>query len=333
MAKKIRILSIDGGGIRGIIPAVILNEIEEKLRKKSGNDNARLQDYFDMIAGTSTGGILSCLYLHTKRFEAKDAVELYVKNGEKIFKPKGSVLFNWAVECFSSKYSATGLETALNDKFGNCRLSELNKCSLITAYDIVNRKAVLFTVPEAKENPLQHRDFYLKDIARATSAAPTYFEPAVIKSLGKETHNLIDGGMFANDPSLCALVEARKTHFENHSQPTIKDVYMVSLGTGKEASPLDPKKAASWGLLKWATHVVDILMTASPEVVSYQLKQLFDVAGCSDSYVRLQPGLYKAKPDMDDVSKANIANLVDAGTQYVKQNGEKLDKIVEQLLS
>jgi patatin-like phospholipase/acyl hydrolase len=70
MAKKVTILSIDGGGIRGILPAVILAEVEKRLREKTGNPNARLADFFDMIAGTSTGGILSCCYLHPERHRA-----------------------------------------------------------------------------------------------------------------------------------------------------------------------------------------------------------------------------------------------------------------------
>ena len=335
MEKKVKILSIDGGGIRGIIPAVILEYIENKLKEKSGNPNAVLQDYFDMIAGTSTGGILTCFYLHPSRFPAGKAIDLYADNGSKIFKPKGGTVLNKVVGLFTSKYSVKGLETALDDAFGNTKLSQVQagKHSLVTAYDIVNSKSVLFTVPKAKESPLE-RDYYLKDVARATSAAPTYFEPASIKSMdNKIVHNLIDGAMFANDPSLCALVEARKTKFEKHEHPTIKNVYLVSIGTGKSKEGLNPKKAGNWGVAGWAVPVVDILMTASPEIVGYQLKQLFEVSGCSDCYVRLTPELYKANPEMDDVSKDNIKNLKEDGKQYITKNAGTLDKIVENLLN
>jgi len=341
MEKKVRILSIDGGGIRGIIPAVVLEYIENKLKEKSGNPNAVLQDYFDMIAGTSTGGILTCFYLHPSRFSAGKAIELYAKNGKEIFSKKGWI-FNKVVSAFSPKYKIDGLEKALKDEFKDCKLSQVQagKHSLVTAYDIVNRKSVLFTVPEARESV--SRDFYLKDIARATSAAPTYFEPASIKSIDHHLHKykdddglryLIDGAMFANDPSLCALVEARKTKFEKCDRPTIKNVYIVSIGTGKESPALNPKKASNWGVASWAVPVVDILMTASPEVVSYQLTQLFDVSGCSDCYVRLDPELRKASPEMDDVSDKNIKNLEEAGTYYVNQNKGKLDKIVEDIIA
>ena len=330
MKNKINILSIDGGGIRGIIPAVIVEYIETQLKEKSGNQNAVIQDYFDMIAGTSTGGILTCFYLHPSRFPAEKAVDLYVKNGKQIFKNKIPV-FNKVLNLVTAKYSAKGLETALNETFGDFKLSQLEKHSLITAYNFLNRSAMFFTMPEAKKDPKD--DYYLKDIARATSAAPTYFEPASIKSLGNERYNLLDGAMFANDPSLCALVEARKTKFEKWQNPTIKNIYLVSIGTGEEAQQYDPKKASNWGIAGWAVPVIDILMTASPEVVSYQLKQLFDVSGCKDCYVRIDPSLEKASKEMDDVSDKNIKNLIEAGKKCIENKAEKLDKIVDDLLN
>ena len=144
----------------------------------------------------------------------------------------------------------------------------------------------------------------------------------------KTLYNLIDGAMFANDPSLCAL----KTVFENCKHPVLKDVYLVSIGMGKESRSLNPKKASNWGVTGWAVPVVDILMTASPEVVSYQLTQLFEVSGCSDCYVRLEPELHKANPEMDDASKENIKNLKEAGAKYIAENKERLDKIVNELV-
>lgn len=330
MKKKVKILSIDGGGIRGTIPAVILDYVETELKKKSCNQDIVIQDFFDMIAGTSTGGILTCFYLHPSRFLAEEAVKLYVDNGAKIFKPKIPI-FNKVLSLITAKYSVKGIKETLNDAFGESKLSEAAKHSLITSYDIVGRKAVFFTVPEAKENPSQ-RDYYLKDIARATSAAPTYFAPASIKSIGGEKHYLLDGAMFANNPSLCAIVEARKTKFERCENPTIKDIYLVSIGTGKETKLLNAEKMSKWGLAKWAVPVLDILMTASPEVVSYQIKQLFEVSGCSDCYVRLEPELHGANFKIDDASKENIKKLKEAGKYYIKENREKLDKIVDDLL-
>jgi patatin-like phospholipase/acyl hydrolase len=330
MEKKVTILSIDGGGIRGILPAVILEYLEKKLREKTGNENARLADFFDMIAGTSTGGILSCLYIHPDRIPAERAVDLYAGNGKKIFRPRIPFL-NKVLNIFASRYPAKGIEKALNDAFGDSLLSQAGTHSLITAYDIERRRSVFFTVPAAKTRP--GRDYRLKDIARATSAAPTYFEPAsVAPAGGGEVRTLVDGAMFANDPALCALVEARKTQFGKHANPVIRNLYMVSAGTGKESDGFDPDRASRWGIAGWAVPVVDILMTASPEVVGYQLKQLFGVAGCEDCYVRLNPGLCGANPAMDDASDGNIAALKNAGEAFVADNALLLDGIADELI-
>ena len=343
MKNKVRILSIDGGGIRGIIPAVVLEYVEQKLKEKSGNPDAVLHDYFDMIAGTSTGGILTCFYLHPARFPAEQAIDLYVNKGSEIFKRKwkskaNNWIKNWVC---SAKYTKTGLEKALNDTFGESKLSDVpaGKHSLVTAYDIVKCKSEFFTVPAAKRE--RSRDFYLRDIARATSAAPTYFDPVSIRSVGydpkkpgtEETHYLIDGAMFANDPSLCAIVEARKTWFEKCGGfPAIKDVYLVSIGTGKEMTPLMLTKSVNWGKFQWIKPVIDILMWGSPEVVNCQLTQFFELAGCSDCYVRLNPGLHNASPKMDAISRKNIENLNEAGEYYVEKNKEVLDKIADELI-
>lgn len=330
MERKVTILSIDGGGIRGILPAVILEYVEKKLREKTGNEDARLADFFDMIAGTSTGGILSCLYIHPSRIPAERAVDLYAGNGKKIFRPRIPLL-NRVLNLFTSRYPAGGIEKALNDAFGDSLLSQAGTHSLITAYDIERRRSVFFTVPKAKARP--GRDYRLKDVARATSAAPTYFDPASITPAGGgEVQTLVDGAMFANDPALCALVEARKTPFRKHANPVIGNLYMVSVGTGKESKGFDPDRASRWGIAGWAVPVVDMLMTASPEVVGYQLKQLFSVAGCEDCYVRLNPGLFGANTAMDDASDGNIETLKYAGETFVSDNMPVLDEIVDELI-
>jgi patatin-like phospholipase/acyl hydrolase len=338
MNKKISILSIDGGGIRGIIPAVILNYLEEELQRKTGNPQTCLADYFDMIAGTSTGGILTCFYLlppsssqeqHSKYF-AYEAIRIYADYGKNIFKPKAIKPFRGISNLFSEKYLEDGLESILNEVMGDALLSASRKYCLVTAYDITNRKAILFTTPEAKK--YIHRDYYMRDVARATSAAPTYFKLAAIHSRGGAASYLIDGAMFAADPALCAVVEANKSSFSKGNNPSFSDMYVVSVGTGKEVKKYDYQKAQHWGIAQWAVPVLNIMMASSSEVGSYQLRQLFSVVGCSDCYVRLEPGLNKANPEMDDVSKENINNLKDAGLYYITEHAEELDKIVDTLI-
>lgn len=331
--RKINILSIDGGGIRGIIPAVILHYIEKGLQTRSGDHNATLADYFDLVAGTSTGGILACYYLlpplpdqtcHSRYF-AKEAIDVYAMYGKEIFKRKP---LRWGIA--QEKYPATGLEKVLYEKMDDTTLAQSRKNCLITAYDITERKAVLFTSPEARK--YDHKNYLMRDVARATSAAPTYFELASIQSLGGAASYLVDGAMYAGNPTMCAMVEANKSVFDACAHPAIQDLFIVSVGTGKEKTMYNYKKAKDWGAMQWARPVIDILLSASAEVVDYQMRQLFKVAECQDCYVRLEPTLGKAKPDMDDASDENIRQLKDAGECFVKEHVEELDGVIDRLM-
>ncbi len=333
MKRKVNILSIDGGGIRGIIPAVILNYIEKGLQSRTGDKNVTLADYFDLVAGTSTGGILACYYLlppapgqecHS-RFFASEAIDVYAAHGKEIFKRKFLRL-----GIANEKYPADGLEKVLNEKMGDTTLAQSRKNCLVTAYDITDRKAVLFTSPEARK--YEPKNYLMRDVARATSAAPTYFELASVQSMGGATSYLIDGAMYAGNPTMCAVVEANKSVYDACANPSINDLYIVSVGTGKEKKKYDYKKAKGWGAVGWARPVIDILLSASAEVVDYQMKQLFKVAGCKDCYVRLEPELGNAKPEMDDASDENILQLKNTGECFVKDHVEELDDIIDRLI-
>src|ERR1051325_1351014 len=227
-----RILSIDGGGIRGIIPGQVLVAVEEKIRKITGDETKRIADAFDLIAGTSTGGILTCLYLcpggaGKPKYSAMDAVNLYLQNGDDIFDVSIFKQISSLGGMADEKYDADALEETLNKYFGDTKLGDLLKPCLITAYDINRRAAKFFNSNDVKEEGLS-REFYLRDVARATSAAPTYFQPANISSLNNEIFPLIDGGVFANNPTMCAFVEACS------ADPKLKvsDLFVLSLGTG-----------------------------------------------------------------------------------------------------
>ena len=239
LTRMKKILAIDGGGIRGIIPGQVLLALEQKLQVKSGNPAARLADFFDFFAGTSTGGILASLYLcpasdapGQARFSAQQAVNLYVEHGSRIF----SVSFLKRVQSgngvLDEKYDADALEETLRTYFGELRLSQLLKPCLIPAYDIAKRRAHYF----AQHNfPLKgpSHDYLVREVCRATSAAPTYFETALVKALDGQSYPLIDGGVFANNPALSAYSEVRNAQ----DNPAAKDMFLVSLGTGSQTEP------------------------------------------------------------------------------------------------
>jgi patatin-like phospholipase/acyl hydrolase len=329
-----KILSIGGGGIRGIIPGQVLVALEEKIQKR--DPNKRIADVFDMVAGTSTGGILTCLYLcpdatgKKPRFSAEDAVNLYLQNGDNIFDVS---LFRaiTTVEGFAGpKYSAEALETILKNYLGDLKLSQFLKPCLITSYDITRREAKFFNQADFAEEGAT-RDFLARDVARATSAAPTYFAPANIQALDLQVYPLVDGGVFANNPTMCACVEA----FGYDPKLEVSDLQILSLGTGDSEHAYHYAEAKKWGKLQWLEPILDILMSGVSETVDYQMKTLFESAKCSKQYLRIQPELAKfpeVDPAMDNASEKNMQALEAVGDAMATKFNAELDAFVDYLL-
>ncbi|MCX2743644.1 patatin-like phospholipase family protein [Mangrovivirga sp. M17] len=337
--KKVRILSIDGGGIRGIIPGLILSRLEEKLQKESGKADAKLADYFDFMAGTSTGAILVLYYLvpgegGKPKFTADEAVKIYLERGDTIF----DVNIWQAITSFKGvsdeKYDARELEKALDDTFKELKLSELIKPCIISSYDIKNGKPHFFK---------QHRstndiyNFRVKDIARATSAAPTYFECALIKNEIGTSYPLIDGGVFVNNPSLVSYSEARTMTFGDIKNPTAKDMMIVSLGTGSTPKRFEYKKAKDWGPVSWIKPSLDIMMDGNSQTVDHHLCQIYDTLkeeADRKNYHRLTPNRLTADPAMDNASKENMSLLKEDALSYISDSeiDEELDAIAKKLV-
>jgi patatin-like phospholipase/acyl hydrolase len=338
MPKKIRILSIDGGGIRGIIAGEILVYIEKKLQELTGNENTRIAHHFDLLAGTSTGGILTCIYLcpdennpNQPRFSASQAVELYLRRGPNIFNtsPWKKLLSLGGLS--NEIYSEAPLERYLRAYFRDVKLSELVKSCIITAYEIEKRYAHFFSRDDARARP--GYDFYLRDVARATSAAPIYFQAARITSVNGETFYLVDGGVYANNPALCALTEIGKIYgCAKDAQIRIEDVILLSIGTGIKRKPYEYKNAKEWGAIGWVKPIMHIMMSGMNETTDHELEVLFKMHGCEHQYLRLSPLLRDASAEMDNASPENMNALQLAGKNCVQQNKEKIDSFVKLLL-
>jgi patatin-like phospholipase/acyl hydrolase len=144
---------------------------------------------------------------------------------------------------------------------------------------------------------------------------------------------LIDGGIYANDPTICAIIEAKKTGFgQSGEYPKISDMLVVSIGTGKVVKSYNYEKSKKWGVISWAIPVIDMLQSSSAEVVSYQVDKLFDSENCREQYIRIVPELYDVSHKMDDASPKNIARLRDAGRKYIANNSGQLDEIVQLII-
>jgi len=330
-----KILSIDGGGIRGIIPGRVLVSLERKLQIKSGKADARLSDYFDFFAGTSTGGILTCVYLcpsaddpSRPRFSAEQALDLYVKNGTRIFDIATWKKIQSVNGILDEKYDAGALEEILDLYFGELRLSQLLKPCLIPAYDIEKRKAHFFSQHDFALRG-DGKDFFVKDVCRSTSAAPTYFEAFLAKSFSGVSYPLVDGGVFANNPALCAYSEVRNAE----NSPIAKDMFVVSLGTGSVNDPYKYQKAKNWGGVGWIKPIIDIMMAGAAETTDYHLQKMFSAVKREKQYLRIQPQDFRnANQEMDDATTENINALIEVGTVTAESCDSELEYIAEALV-
>jgi patatin-like phospholipase/acyl hydrolase len=338
MAKLIRILAIDGGGVRGIIPAQVLVKLENLLQEYSHNKDARIADYFDLVAGTSTGGILTCIYLcpDTRvtegplrpRFSAQDAVDFYLKKAPKIFKApvwyQFCSLFGW----ISEKYPAYQLEQYLHTYFHDIKLNQLLKPCLITSYNIEKHYAHFFTQHDAKDHP--DYNFMIKDVARATSAAPSYFPAVAIRSLEQEIFPLVDGAMVANNPTFCAYTEVCK-EFADH--PTAKDMLILSLGTGTDERPILYRKAKRWGKFGWAGPITNVLMSGNTDIADYELRTIFTAIKKPQQYLRINPKLPKDRSKIDNAKPDNLKSLLNYGNRMAETYQIQLERLAKLLIA
>ncbi len=325
MPGPIRILSIDGGGIRGLIPALVLDAIEQELRQPIAKS-------FDLVAGTSTGGILA-VGLTTPgadgqpKYSPTALADLYRKEGGRIFR---STLAHKLTSFFSlngPKYDADGIETVLQQYFGDARLKDSVTDVLVTAYEIDQvRSPFFFSSRDAKAKASY--DFPIRLVARATSAAPTYFPPLKLQANPGDDHPyyaLVDGGVFANNPALCAYAEAR-------AKDALSDILIVSVGTGTHEDSIPYDRAHGWGLLRWARTIIDVVFDGVADTVDYQLKQMLPVLATGQlRYLRLQSKLDPNETAMDDTSPANLDRLQAKAQQVVADNHDLIVKLCAEL--
>ena len=178
---------------------------------------------------------------------------------------------------------------------------------------------------------------FIRDVARATSAAPSYFQIPKIRSITNESYALIDGGVFANNPALCAYAEVRHKFKipddRSDKGPTAKDMVILSLGTGEADKKYPYEEVKDWGQVEWIEPLIDILMSGISETVNYQLIQIYDAIDRPNQYLRINPNLIDEKPlPIDDASEENIAELVRIGKEQAEKYDAELDKFIELLL-
>ena len=259
-ADRFQILSLDGGGLRGMYTAAVLACLEADL-------GIHVIDHFDLIAGTSTGGIIA-LGLGLG-MSPREILDFYAKHGPRIFRDRTGL--RSAKRFFRTKYSAGPLQSALDEILGDRLFGHSMKRLLITSYDIGAGDVHLFRTPHL---PALVRDWREKavDVAMSTTAAPTYFPGRPLDGA-----RLIDGGMWANNPAMVALTEAIGPL--GHSLGAVR---IFSVGTTTDV-PHRHRRLDRGGLLPWAFDAVDVLMRAQSDVATRQIRHFLG----NDNFLRV----------------------------------------------
>lgn len=347
---KYKILSIDGGGIRGIIPALLLAEIERRTQKP-------IFSLFDLITGTSSGGILALGLtkprlssdisdnLPVAEYTAEALLQLFLEYGVEIFyEPLFERLLGPLEDIFlQPKYPSESKEEILMQYFGNAPLENNLKEVFVTSYDIEQRIPIFFTNKIGKQQ-IESKNFQklcggfsLLDAALATSATPTYFAPHRIVNPHNSgiAYTLIDGGVFANNPAHLAILEAQISS-KRKAQKVLntEDILVVSLGTGSLTSVYPYKEVKNWGLLQWGRPLLNIMFDGSSEVVAGELEQLFEPSDkeAKSFYYRFQTLLDSELEEIDNTKLQNTRQLQAIAHRLISNKSQQIDELCSLLL-
>ncbi len=336
---RFRILSVDGGGIRGLISVLVLEEIEQRLGEKVGG-SPRLADYFHLFAGTSTGGLIALALTAPREVSAGELASFYVDDGPRIFhRGLGHELGSlWGLS--GPKYTLAPLREAVERRLGRSTISAATRDLLVTSYDMNKSEPYFFKRWRALENPA--RNFPIAEAALATSAAPTYFP-----SHGLGERALVDGGVFADNPSVAAIAEALGRQSDPPARLSPDDLFLVSVGTGEFETGFSQSQVSGWGKIGWVTGgdeppILGAMLGGASDGADYWAHMLLNHApgegvpsreeiGAGPRYYRLQVRLPEPIA-MDDASERTLKHrLPKAAEQLIRDRRPQIDAIVDKL--
>ncbi|XP_052291313.1 patatin-like protein 1 isoform X1 [Citrus sinensis] len=349
--KKIAVLSIDGGGVRGIIPGTILAFLESQLQDLDG-PKARIADYFDIVSGTSTGGLIATMLTAPDKdrrpiFAAKDMNKFYFKHCPEIFPqdscknfPRSvtSPLRKWVRPMYDGKY----MRTLTNRILGEITIKDTLTNLIIPTFDVKRLQPVIFSTNDVKKGALKNAR--LADICVGTSAAPTYLPAHHFVTKDSTTgdtcsFDLIDGGVAANDPTLVAIshilneILKHNAEFDDIKPIDSRQMLVLSLGTGeaKRAMYYCARNASKWGRLKWAYNggrapMLDVFLDASSDMVDFHVSAFFQSSKCKANYLRIQDDTLSIDAaKVDNSTEENMKRLEEIGMKLLKEAVSRVD--------
>lgn len=309
-----RILSIDGGGVRGIIAARILQALEEMANKP-------IHQMFDLIVGTSTGGIIALALAcpnqnQNAKYSAKQLVDVYRLHAADIFKKSFLRKIVTGGGLWGAKYDRSSFDSVLNQIFEDALFSQALCPLVIPTYSLLKGQPNLFSSRVALQN---NTTLFMKDLAGATSSAPTYFSPKAFTDNQGNHYLEADGGIFANNPETVAAAEA----FALSPNLNKNDIHMVSVGTGNVKLDAQGLALQNAGVIGWVmqANLIDIMIDANVSWATDEASIYYP------STHRLQVSIPSNLGQMDNVSDDNIQGLLSAAEKFVEDNAEILRKI------
>lgn len=285
--KTFKVLSIDGGGIKGLYSATILQNFEEQF-------NCRISDHFDMICGTSTGGLIALAL--SLRIPASDIVKFYWEEGKNIFPQYGGTrLTHWAWGTFkqlgwNGKFNDKPLKAALLKVFGDRVLGESHNLLCIPCYNITDARPWIFKFDHSEGALGRHNRTLYLDVALATSAAPTYFPVAEIELHKKQ---FIDGGVWANNPTLVGFLEAL-TYFVGKDKE-FKKLSLLSLSSLTLAGGTKTGKKRDRSFLGWRDPLFETSMIGQCHFTDHFMTKMKCISDLSVDYLRIPSPVISAE--------------------------------------
>jgi patatin-like phospholipase/acyl hydrolase len=301
---RYRVLSLDGGGIRGLVTVILLQKLN------THKSIAGWLDRVDLIAGTSTGGIIALALAHGVKLDTLR--DLYSNKGKVIFDDSFLDDILDLGRIAGAEYDNKNLSRELERLFGDTTLAGLRKRVLITSFDLDNGDNPDFDKtkdPRCWKPKLFHNypgpdsdgKELVRKVALYTSAAPTYF-PSV--------DGFIDGGVYANNPAMCALAQTQDNRI-GKERPALQDVVVLSLGSGTSLV-YKTGKVHDWGYAQWAKPLVSLMLDGVSGIANYQCEQILG----ETSYHRLAPCFpVDTNVPMDAVDR--VPYLIDFATRDV----------------
>jgi patatin-like phospholipase/acyl hydrolase len=336
-----RILSLDGGGIRGVITTRLVSEIE----KRTGR---RICDLFDLVVGTSTGGMLGTALVAPQHraepvldlggnsafqegpYSGAFLQDLYSNHGRDIFPKSVWRTIKSLNGVAGVKYSADGFEAIAQHMFGDQRLRDTVQDLVATSFDTQGMVPYLFKTTRARQHSEQ-RDHYLRDVVRGTSAAPSFYPPMLLIESPKKgggapkSMTLVDGGVFANNPSMVALTEAMS------NGQSRENVVLCSIGTGAhDDRGYQYDKIKGWGEVHWLLPLMHIAADGQSAAAEYQVKQMLqhEIAKPLRRHFRFNTRIVHGSTSMDDVSKANVDGLLQDAETILQTQAEDFEAML-----